>query len=139
MGAPALRTSTDGEAPRGAVLFDMSPDQTWVLDADFLYRKLDRLRPIGARYITWIRGINLTCDLLLLGGVLSSFFLVWWSCIPFLGVACLLRAAGRRMVARLAATAAQASTQTFLDLYNTGALWLNQPTSLSSDPERRLR
>lgn len=115
------------QAPAGTVRVAATADQTWALDAEFLYKRLEILRPIGRHYVNRIYMLDLICDILLLAGVLSAFFVAWWTVIPLVGFACLQRVANRRMAGELAGKAAQESTDAFLYLYNTGALWLERP------------
>ena len=126
-----LNTNTE-RAPAGTVRVAATADQTWALDAEFLYKRLEILRPVGRHYVNRIHLLDLICDLLLLAGVLSAFFVAWWTVIPLVGFACLQRVANRRMAGELAGKAAQESTDAFLYLYNTGALWLERPGSTSS-------
>ncbi|MDJ0919703.1 MAG: hypothetical protein QNI84_01135 [Henriciella sp.] len=115
-------------------------DQTWALDADFLYERLDRLKPVGKHYVHRIRLLDLMSDLLLVAGVLSAFFVAWWTIIPLVGFACIQRVSNRRMAGELAGEAAKESTEAFLYLYNSGALWLdNAPTRPALNRARRLR
>lgn len=100
-------------------------DQTWTFDADYLYRRLEVLKPLGSHYVNRIRMLDLISDGLLLAGVLSAFFIAWWTIVPLVGFACLQRIANRRLAGELAAKAAQESTDAFLYLYNSGALWLD--------------
>ena len=116
-----------------------TPDQTWALDADYLYKRLEVLKPLGSHYVNRIWMLDLISDILLVSGVLSTFFVVWWACIPLVGFGCLQRVANRRMAGELAGKAAQESTDAFLYLYNSGALWLERPTSPASDRARRLQ
>ena len=129
----ALQKSTahDYRADAGTVRVAATPDQTWALDADYLYKRLEVLKPVGRHYVNRIRLLDLMSDLLLLGGVLSAFLVAWWTVVPLVGFACLQRVANRRMAGELAGKAAQESTEAFLYLYNSGALWLEQgrPTS----------
>ena len=113
-------------APPGTVRVAATADQTWALDAEYLYKRLELLRPIGRHYVNRIRLLDMICDILLLAGVLSAFFVAWWTVIPLVGFACLQRVANRRMAGELAGKAAQESTDAFLYLYNTGALWLER-------------
>lgn len=123
--------SRDPDRDTGTVRVAATADQTWALDADYLYKRLEVLRPVGRHYVNRIRLLDLMSDLLLVGGVLSSFLLVWWAVIPLVGFACLQRVANRRMAGELAGKAAQESTEAFLYLYNSGALWLEQNRSTS--------
>ncbi len=132
----AVRSAALHQRSEGMVRFETSPDQTWTLDADYLYRELDRLKPIGRHFARRIWLVDLCCDLLLLASLPSAFFLTWWCFAPPLALACLLRIGNRHAVGRLAVEAARSSTQTFLYLYNTGALWLDCPTNPSSARER---
>ncbi len=127
-----------GQEGRTTVRIAATPDQTWALDADYLYSRLDVLKRLGSHYANRIWLLDLVSDVLLMAGVLSAFFIVWWSCIPLIGFACLQRVANRRMAGELAGKAAQESTDAFLYLYNSGALWLERPTSPPSDRLRHL-
>ena len=115
-----------------------TPDQTWALDADYLHGRMDVLKRLGSHYANQIALIDLVSDILLVAGVLSTFFIAWWTCIPIVGFACLQRIANKRLAGEMAGRAAQESTDAFLYLYNSGALWLEQPTIQTSDPIRRL-
>ncbi len=110
----------------GTVRVAATADQIWALDADYLYRRLDILKPVGKHYVHRIRMLDWMADVLLLAGMLSAFFVAWWTLVPLVGFACLQRVANRRMAGELAAKAAQESSDAFLYLYNTGALWLEQ-------------
>ena len=116
-----------------------TPDQVWALDADYLYKRLEVLQPLGRHYVHRIWMLDLASDALLLGGVIASFLVVWWAFIPLVGFACLQRVANRRMAGELAGRAAQESTDAFLYLYNSGALWLERPTSPASGAARHFR
>lgn len=125
----------------GTVRVHATVDQVWALDADFLYKRLSVLKQVGKHYVNRIVMLDLVADTLLLAVLPAAFFLAWWVAVPLLGFACLQRVANRRMAGELAAKAAQESTEAFLYLYNTGALWLeaapvNRP---SLDRARRLR
>jgi len=103
-----------------------TPDQTWSFDADHLYKRLDMLRPIGRHYIRQIQLLDLLSDILLVAGVLSAFFIAWWTVFPLVGVACAQRYSNRRRAGELAAKAAQESSDIFLYLYNSGVLSVEQ-------------
>ncbi len=136
----ALQNQNDTtQSGRTTVRIAATPDQTWALDADYLYDRLEVLKPLGSHYVNRIWMLDLISDLLLVAAVLSTFFIAWWTCIPLVGFACLQRVANRRMAGELAGKAAQESTDAFLYLYNTGALWLERPTNPASDPARRPR
>ena len=124
-------TANDRRQDPGTVRVAATPDQMWALDADYLYRRLEVLKPVGRHYVNRIRLLDLMSDLLLVGGVLSAFVIAWWTVVPMVGFACLQRVANRRMAGELAGKAAQESTEAFLYLYNTGALWLEQNRSTS--------
>ena len=120
------------------VRIEATPDQTWALDAGYLYSRLDVLKQLGAHYANRIWLLDLVSDVMLVAGVLSAFFVAWWTCVPIVGLACLQRIANRRLAGQLAGKAAQESTDAFLFLYNSGALWLERPNSPSKDRLRRL-
>lgn len=122
---------------RNTVRIAATPDQTWAVDADYLHKRLDVLRQLGGHYANRIWVLDLASDVMLVGGILSTFFVAWWTCVPMIGMACLQRIANRRMAGELAGKAAQESTDAFLYLYNSGVLWLERPTSPPSDPGRR--
>ena len=136
MSAQALPHPHD-ENGRMTVRVAATPDQTWALDADYLYKRMDVLQRLGAHYANRISLLDLVADGLLLAGVLSTFFIAWWTCVPIIGFACLQKIANKRMAGELAGKAAQESTDAFLYLYNSGALWLEQPTNRIEDPLRR--
>lgn len=119
------------------VRISATPDQTWAVDADYLHGRLDVLRKLGAHYANRIWVLDLASDVMLLAGVVMTFFVAWWTCIPLVGLACLQRISNRRMAGELAGKAAQESTDAFLYLYNSGVLWLEQPTNPTSDVPRR--
>jgi len=127
-----------GEDSRMTVRVAATPDQTWALDADYLHARMDVLKKLGSHYANQIWMLDLVSDALLIAGVLSAFFVAWWACIPILGFAVLQRIANKRLAGEMAGKAAQESTDAFLYLYNSGALWLERPTSQTSDPLRRL-
>jgi len=126
------------EPSRSTVRIAATPDQTWALDADYLHKRLDVLQQLGSHYANRIWLLDMVSDILLLAGVLSAFFVAWWTCIPLVGFACLQRISNRRMAGELAGRAAQESTDAFLYLYNSGVLWLERPTNPSSDRLRQL-
>lgn len=130
------KSAAEREEPRTTVRIVATPDQTWALDADYLHKRLDVLKTLGAHYANRIWLLDLVSDVMLVAGVLSTFFVAWWTCIPIVGLACLQRISNRRMAGELAGRAAQESTDAFLYLYNSGVLWLERPTS---PPEDRLR
>lgn len=113
-----------------------TPDQTWALDADYLHGRLDVLRKLGSHYANRIWLLDLVSDIMLVAGIFSTFFVAWWTCVPIIGLAVLQRISNRRMAGELAGKAAQESTDAFLYLYNSGVLWLEQPTSPPSDRRR---
>jgi len=119
------------------VRISATPDQTWAVDADYLHGRLDVLRKLGAHYANRIWLLDLASDIMLMAGVIMTFFVAWWTCIPLVGLACLQRISNRRMAGELAGKAAQESTDAFLYLYNSGVLWLEQPTSPPSARPRR--
>jgi len=121
------------------VRISATPDQTWAVDADYLHARLDVLRKLGAHYANRIWLLDLVSDIMLLTGVLTTFFVAWWTCIPIVGLACVQRHSNRRIAGELAGKAAQESTDAFLYLYNSGVLWLEQPTSQTSDRLRQLQ
>jgi len=127
----------DREDVRKTVRIAATPDQTWAVDADYLHKRLDMLRQLGAHYANRIWLLDLASDIMLVAGVLTTFFVAWWTCIPMVGLACLQRISNRRMAGELAGKAAQESTDAFLYLYNSGVLWLEQPTNPPSDPRPR--
>ena len=128
MSAKALPAAPDEEG-RTTVRIAATPDQTWAVDADYLHARLDVLRTLGSHYANRIWLLDMVSDLFLVAGVLSTFFVAWWLCVPLVGLACLQRVSNRRMAGELAGRAAQESTDAFLYLYNSGALWLERPTS----------
>ncbi|MEM9938894.1 MAG: hypothetical protein AAFZ91_10605 [Pseudomonadota bacterium] len=129
MAAHRYKLRDAGRTEPTTVRIAATKDQTWALDADFLYERLDRLRPVGKHYVNRIRLLDLMSDFLLVAGVLSAFFIAWWTIVPLVGFACIQRVSNRRMAGELAGEAAQESTEAFLYLYNSGALWLdNAPT-----------
>lgn len=130
------RSEVPGEHGRTTVRIVATPDQTWAVDADYLHGRLDVLRKLGTHYANRIWLLDLVSDVMLVAGVVSAFFVAWWTCIPLVGLACLQRISNRRMAGELAGRAAKESTDAFLYLYNSGVLWLEQPTSPPS--ERRL-
>ncbi|MBR9834903.1 MAG: hypothetical protein GYB42_06875 [Alphaproteobacteria bacterium] len=132
MSALNRKIPSHSTAPSGTVRVAATADQTWALDAEYLYKRLELLRPVGRHYVNRIRMLDLICDMLLVAGVLSAFFIAWWTVIPLVGFACLQRVANRRMAGELAGKAAQESTDAFLYLYNSGALWLERPAATSS-------
>lgn len=134
-----LQSITQGEDSWSTVRIAATPDQTWAVDADYLHGRLDVLRKLGAHYANRIWLLDLVSDIMLVAGVLSAFFIAWWSCIPIIGLACLQRISNRRMAGELAGKAAQESTDAFLYLYNSGVLWLEQPTNPPSDPRHRFQ
>ncbi|MEO1553624.1 MAG: hypothetical protein AAFR82_06775 [Pseudomonadota bacterium] len=123
---------------RTTVRIAATPDQTWALDADYLHGRLDVLRKLGNHYANRIWLLDLVSDIMLVAGVVSTFFIAWWTCVPIIGLAILQRVSNRRMAGELAGKAAQESTDAFLYLYNSGVLWLEQPTSPPSDRRPRL-
>lgn len=128
-----------GEDARMTVRVPATPDQTWALDAEYLHARTDVLKRLGSHYANRIWLLDLVSDALLIAGVLSTFFVAWWTCVPIIGFAILQRIANKRLAGELAGQAAKESTDAFLYLYNSGALWLEQPTSpRPSDPLRRL-
>lgn len=131
------QTITQSENDWSTVRIAATPDQTWAVDADYLHSRLDVLRKLGAHYANRIWLLDLVSDIMLVAGVLSAFFVAWWSCIPIIGLACLQRISNRRMAGELAGKAAQESTDAFLYLYNSGVLWLEQPTNRPSDRRPR--
>ena len=137
MSAIAKSTAERAE-PRTTVRIEATPDQTWALDADYLHKRLDVLKTLGAHYANRIWLLDLVSDVMLVAGVLSTFFVAWWTCIPIVGLACLQRISNRRMAGELAGRAAQESTDAFLYLYNSGVLWLERPTSPPADRLRHL-
>ena len=120
-------TPIDQRTDAGTVRIAATVDQTWALDADFLYKRLEILKPVGRHYVNRIRLLDLISDVLLIVSIPATFFVAWWTFIPLVGFACLQRVANRRMAGELAGKAAQESTDAFLYLYNTGALWLERP------------
>lgn len=129
------------QASDNSVRIAATPDQTWAFDADHLYKRLEMLRPLGQHYVRRIQMLDLFSDLLLVGGVLSAFFIAWWAVIPLVGFACLQRHHNRRLAGELAAKAAQESTDVFLYLYNSGVLTVERPqiSRRASDAARQLR
>lgn len=123
---------------RMTVRIAATPDQTWALDAEYLHGRMDVLKRLGSHYANQIALLNIVSDALLLAGVICTFFVAWWTCIPLVGFAVLQRIANKRLAGEMAGRAAQESTDAFLYLYNSGALWLERPTSPPSDPLRRL-
>ncbi len=132
------KSTAEREEPRTTVRIEATPDQTWALDADYLHKRLDVLKTLGAHYANRIWLLDLVSDVMLVAGVLSTFFVAWWTCIPIVGLACLQRISNRRMAGELAGRAAQESTDAFLYLYNSGVLWLERPTSPPADRLRHL-
>ncbi len=130
--SPALR-ETAGTTVRIAA----TPDQTWAVDGDYLHKRLDVLRQLGTHYANRIWVLDLVSDFLLIAGIMSAFFVAWWTVIPIVGLACVQRMSNRRVAGEMAARAAQESTDAFLYLYNSGVLWLEQPTSPPSDRLRQ--
>lgn len=142
MSAVYNSTPIEDRADSGIVRVAATIDQVWALDADFLYQRLEVLKHVGKHYVFRIRMLDLISDVLLIVSIPATFFVIWWSFIPLVGFACLQRVANRRMAGELAAKAAQESSDAFLYLYNTGALWLERPrptTRSSSGWERRPR
>jgi len=131
-------SNPSGEDSRMTVRVAATPDQTWALDAEYLHARMDVLKRLGSHYANQISLLNLVSDALLLAGVISTFFVAWWTCIPIVGFAVLQRIANKRLAGEMAGRAAQESTDAFLYLYNSGALWLERPTNQTSDPLRRL-
>lgn len=136
----SARAYKDPQADDGrmTVRIAATPDQTWALDAEYLHGRMDVLKRLGSHYANQIALLNIVSDALLLAGVICTFFVAWWTCIPLVGFAVLQRIANKRLAGEMAGRAAQESTDAFLYLYNSGALWLERPTSPPSDPLRRL-
>ncbi|MEO1304813.1 MAG: hypothetical protein AAFV37_07550 [Pseudomonadota bacterium] len=133
------RLAVDRDDVGTTVRIAATPDQTWALDADYLHARQDMLRKLGSHYANRIWLLDIASDVMLLAGVICTFFVAWWTCIPLVGLACLQRISNRRMAGELAGRAAQESTDAFLYLYNSGVLWLEQgPTSPPSDRLRHL-
>ncbi|MEL7033497.1 MAG: hypothetical protein AAGL97_06055 [Pseudomonadota bacterium] len=135
MSAKALSQVIADEG-RTTVRIAATPDQTWALDADYLHGRLDVLRKLGSHYANRIWLLDLVSDIMLVAGILCTFFVAWWTCIPIIGLAVLQRVSNRRMAGELAGKAAQESTDAFLYLYNSGVLWLEQPTNPPLDRRR---
>ena len=91
------KSAAEREDPRTTVRIVATPDQTWALDADYLHKRLDVLKTLGAHYANRIWLLDLVSDVMLVAGVLSTFFVAWWTCIPLVGLACLQRISNRRM------------------------------------------
>ncbi len=127
-----------GEEARMTVRVPATPDQTWALDAEYLHGRMDVLKQLGSHYANRIWLLDLVSDFLLLAGVVSTFLVAWWTCVPLVGFAVLQRIANKRLAGEMAGQAAKESTDAFLYLYNSGALWLERPTSPTSDSLRRL-
>lgn len=138
MSAKASRI-VPGEESSTTVRIAATPDQTWAVDADYLHARLDVLRKLGSHYANRIWLLDLVSDVMLVAGVLATFFVAWWTCIPIVGLACLQRVSNRRMAGELAGKAAQESTDAFLYLYNSGILWLESPSHLPSGPQSQIR
>lgn len=138
MSAKALSHAHD-EDGRTTVRIAATPDQTWALDADYLHGRLDVLRRLGSHYANRIWLLDLVSDIMLVAGVLSAFFVAWWACVPIIGLAIMQRISNRRMAGELAGKAAQESTDAFLYLYNSGVLWLEQPSRQPSDRRRQFQ
>ena len=132
------RAAAAPEDVRTTVRIKATPDQTWALNADYLHERLDVLNKLGTHYANRIWLLDMVSDVMLLAGVIGAFFVAWWTCIPLVGLACLQRISNRRMAGELAARAARESTDAFLYLYNSGVLWLEQPTNPSLDRLHRL-
>ena len=120
-------TPIEDRSPAGIVRIAATVDQVWAFDADFLYNRLEVLKGVGPHYVNRIRMLDMISDMLLIAGIISAFFIAWWTIVPLVGFASLQRVANRRMAGELAAKAARESTDAFLYLYNTGALWLERP------------
>jgi hypothetical protein len=133
----SLDTAVLSEEGGTTVRISATPDQTWALDADYLHKRLDVLHKLGAHYARRIWLLDMISDAMLLGGILSAFFVAWWTCLPLIGLACLQKVSNRRMAGELAGKAAQESTDAFLYLYNSGVLWLERPTSPPSGQLRQ--
>ena len=127
------RLAVEREDVRTTVRIAAPPDQTWALDDDYLHARQDMLRQLGAHYANRIWVLDIASDVMLLAGVICTFFVAWGTCIPLVGFACVQRMSNRREAGEMAARAAQDSTDAFLYLYNSGVLWLEQPTSPPSD------
>ena len=125
------------ETAGATVRIAATPDQTWAVDGDYLHKRLDVLRQLGTHYANRIWVLDLVSDFLLVAGIMSAFFIAWWTVIPIVGLACVQRMSNRRVAGEMAARAAQESTDAFLYLYNSGVLWLEQPTSPPSDRLRQ--
>ena len=118
------------------VRINATPDQTWAIDPDHLYDKLHNLKPVARHYINRIHFLDFGCDVLLVGAVLTVFFLHWALAPILVMIACVQRASNRRLAAELAGKAATQSAEVFYYLYNSGALWLEQAKARDLDEAR---
>ena len=71
------RSEIPGENVRTTIRVHATPDQTWAVDADYLHGRLDVLRKLGAHYANRIWLLDLVSDVMLVAGVVSTFFIAW--------------------------------------------------------------
>lgn len=118
------------------VRISATPDQTWALDPDHLYDKLEKLKPVGRHYVNRILLLEFACDVLLVAAIISIFFVHWALAPVLVGIACAQRASNKKLTAELAGKAATQSAEVFYYLYNSGALWLEQAKARDLDEAR---
>ncbi len=110
--------------PTLSLLFEATPGQTYAIDADRLYREPRLLDAVSRWSALKIRALDLIAYIVLMLGVVGSFFVIWWLWLPALALCAAMLSVNRKSAGDIAKNAALSSNEAFFHLHTIGALWL---------------
>ncbi|MEE9380242.1 MAG: hypothetical protein V3V03_02445 [Hyphomonadaceae bacterium] len=110
--------------PTLSLLFEASPGQTYAIDAEKLYRQPSLLNAVSERSALKIHALDMMAYLILILGVIGSFFVIWWLWLPCVSLCTAMLSVNRKSAGEMARSAAMNSSSAFLHLHTIGALWL---------------
>ncbi|MEL6473431.1 MAG: hypothetical protein AAFQ21_05055 [Pseudomonadota bacterium] len=106
------------------VEFERVPGQRFAIDADLLHREPRRLNAFRAHLGLIIQALDYAAYILLVAGVIGSFFISPWMFIPGVIACALMLSINRKSAGEIARREARGSDENFLKLHEMGAIWL---------------
>lgn len=107
-----------------SMLFHANPAQTFAVDAEQLRSTPKLLDAVETRASLIIRTLDFSAYLILVMGVVMSFFAQWWLFLLGAATFAAIRYIVQRSAGSVAKRAAMKSNANFLYLHSIGALWI---------------
>jgi hypothetical protein len=110
--------------PTRSLLFEAAPGQTYAIDAERLYNEPGLLDVISQRSALKIHTLDMIAYMILIFGVIGSFFMIWWLFLPSVALCAAMLSVNRKSAGDIAKNAVLNSNEAFFHLHTIGALWL---------------